>query len=50
MLLMHEKVMYKARLVRVPLIRYSDRIMDAMMVMVYFPALARCGKMLPVSL
>ena len=47
---MSEKVMYKARLVRVLLIRYSDRIMYAMMVMVYFPALTKWGKMLPVSL
>lgn len=49
-LFMREKVMNSARWPFVAWIRYMDSVMADMMVIVYFPQLTRCGKMLRVSL
>jgi hypothetical protein len=50
MLLMIEKVTKKASVVGVPEIRYSDSVTAAVMLIVYFPQLTRCGNMFLVSL
>ena len=50
MALITEKVINRARLALVPLMRYKESMTAAVMLMLYLPQLTRCGKTFRVSL